>query len=570
MSEEVIQERKTEKIKLKVLSRRGDSVLVGVSSTSDSNKNVGEGLRIIDDPRYYAAGGPEVLAQKRFQLFWDLMDALRLQGYLRASISVIGRSAIGPGWELSKDLYFKEEATDAQAKRLRKFYSYDSKDWNNIKDWYTLTQKLLVGSQYLKFFGQAAFHILRNDRGTPQGLDFLFGLTVPNVDEQGNFKDGEAFHYFPERDPSKKVVFKDPRDVLYIVNPSFDGSHIGSSDVESLVEFNLPLSIYLSLAARRYMENRDTPELIYELPADISDEAFDEFIDVLESKYTGPQNIGKNPVVVAGELNIKEVSNELPKDLPYNEARLDALHETLAVTGTNIDKIGIPTDSDMAAFKERRREFHETTMLPLFRIIEDSLYEQIHLREFNVPGWRFTFKNPDFLTAVERATVHMRYRQQGVLNANEIRNELGLQERTDPDGEEYTVPTGTPTENQGAPPEGREDRPDSPGEVGEPTLDDQDPPRGDDHDDVNSESRSIKSARGEVDDIVEELEAYQRFLANHKGTPPRDFVFVAVPDTVAYIIKEQIDACEGDPKQVKQVFEDAVDEIKNWYLERKW
>ena len=50
-------------------------------------------------------------------------------------------------------------------------------------------------------------------------------------------------------------------------------------------------------------------------------------------------------------------------------------------------------------------------------------------------------------------------------------------------------------EGQGSPPEGREDRPDKPSDTGEPTLDDQDPPRGD--------RRSL---------IIDELSSFQRFM----------------------------------------------------------
>ena len=559
-------EKLIERPKIRILGRSADKIYVGVSAPSDAEKGV-DGVNIIDNELYYASSGPDVLSSRRLQLFWDLMDVLRLQGYMRASISVIGRSAIGPGWELVKDTYFGDEATDMQAKRLRKFYANSAKKWDNIKDWYTLVQKILISSQYLKYFGQAAFHILRNERGTPLGIDFLYGLVVPNVNENGEFESDGAYHYYPSRDISKKVVFNNPRDVLYIVNPAFDGSHIGASDVESLTEFNLPLSIYLSLAARRYMENRDTPELVYELPADISDDAFDEFVEVLQSKYAGPQNIGRNPVVVAGELNIKEISNELPTDLPYGEARLDTLNETLAVTGTNVDKLGIPSNVDTAAFKERRREFHETTMIPLFRIIEESLYEQVHIREFNAPGWRFNFKQPDFLTAVERATVHMRYSQQGVLNPNEIRAELGKPERTDEFGDKYIIPSGTQDEPQGSPPEGREDRPDAPGEVGEPTIDDQDPPRGDGHDDVSSEERFVSPAQ-ELEAITKELEAYKSFYRNRKGSPSRDFVFLYVPDTVGHLITSSLEECSSIEEE-NQVFSDALEEITTWYTEKR-
>ncbi len=150
--------------------------------------------------------------------------------------------------------------------------------------------------------------------------------------------------------------------------------------------------------------------------------------------------------------------------------------------------------------QELRREFHETNMMPLFRMIEEALYDQVHVREFGIRGWVFSFNSPDFLNAVERATVHMRYQQMGAMNANEIRYEIGQPKRTDENGDKYAdqlaqekAKASQPQNPQGSPPEGRADNPDSPSNTGEPTLDNQDPPRGDQHD--NQTQRVLDALR---------------------------------------------------------------------------
>jgi hypothetical protein len=236
--------------------------------------------------------------------FWDMMDTIKIHGYIKAAMSVIGRSAIGAWWGLRKHEEFESMATERQRKRLMRFYLTPVKQWNNIKDFQNIAYKFMVGAMYLRYFGQVGFQILRNELGQPIGFDHLPGYIVPNVDEQGNFK-SPAFYQYPSRDKAKRVEFKDPRDIIFIVNPDFEGHPTGGSDTTSLADFALPLDIYLQTAAREYLRNRDKPEAFYLLSPDVSDEAFDAFVSSLEAKYSGPSNIGKNPIAVKGDLGSK-------------------------------------------------------------------------------------------------------------------------------------------------------------------------------------------------------------------------------------------------------------------------
>lgn len=416
----------------------------------------------------------------KFYQFWDLMDTIEAHGYLRASMSVIGRSAVGTWWHITENPEALSMATERKKKRLYRFYNFEGRSWDNIKDFQTFAQKILLAAMYLRYFGQAAFYIVRNEDGVAIGLDTLHGFIQPNVTPEGFFKN-PAFYQYPTRNPSVRVPFENPRDIIFITNPDWEGYPSGGTDIESLSQFALPTDIYLQTIAREYLKNRDRPEHLYILPSDISDEAFDEFSAMITTRYAGPKNVGKAPIVVQGDLEVKELS-KMPSDLPYQEARSTAREEVLAVSGVGGAKLGLTSHLSSANLRESRREFHETEMRPLFTLMEQALNEQVHVREFGIRGWVFKFNNPDFLTAVEKATVHMRYRDMGVMTPNEIRLDLGKQPRTDPGGDEYEDTISDIHGEQGSPPEGREDNPDSPSHTGEPTLDDQDPPRGDQHD----------------------------------------------------------------------------------------
>lgn len=439
-------------------------------------------------------------------LFWDLMRTIDVHGYTRAAISTIGRSSIGAWWQVSKHPEYRQIARVGQRTKLLNFYYMLDKPWDNIKDFYTIAYKIMTAVMYLRYFGQAAFHILRDGFGRPIGLDFMHGYVVPNVDSSGNFKTPAFVQYLTE-DGTNVIHYNDPMDVVYIVNPDFEGKVTGGTDMEALTNYNLPLDLYLQTGARNYIKNRNKPEAFFVVSPEMSGEAFDAFTKVLTEWYSGPENLGKNPVAVQGDLKIVEL-DKLPDAIPYQETRNSTREETLSVSGVSGAKLGLDTNS-AAEVKELRREFHETTMVPVFRLVELALYEQVHVREFGYRGWEFKFLSPTFLNDVEQATVDMRYYSIGVNNPNEIRERQGLDPREDGDLfvdqlESANAPSNTPLANPdnepGSPPEGREEEPDSPSNVGEPTLDDQDPPRGDQHD--------------EEQRIIKELASYRNFVIN--------------------------------------------------------
>lgn len=502
-----------------------------------------------------AALQPTDAWSSRFSQFWDLMDTIKIHGYVRAAMSVIGRSTVGAWWSLRKHEEFGTQATERQRKRLIRFYLSPEKQWTNIKDFQSIAYKLMVGAMYLRYFGQVGFQILRNELGQPIGFDHLPGYIVPNVDDKGTFK-SPAFFQYPSRNPKDRITFSSPRDIIFIVNPDFEGYPTGGADTASLTNFAFPLDIYLQTAAREYLKNRDKPEAFYLLSSDVSDEAFEDFVSALEEKYSGPSNIGKSPVAVKGDLEIKEL-RQLPSDLPYQQARDDVREELLAVSGTPGAKLGLTASMASANLREMRREFHEATMIPLFRLIEVALWEQLHVREMDAIGWEIRFNNPDFLNAVERATVHLRYKQMSVYSSNDIRYQLGDAPRKDELGDMFddqlaqSKQSATPNP-QGNAPEGRPVEPDAPSQTGEPNTDPPDPVRGDQHDEVSNVL------------MLQELRQWRSFSLRRVGKEARPFQTNYLPDVIRAAIQNDLmgmttaEEIKGYFAEAEQIFLDSL------------
>lgn len=506
----------------------------------------------------------QLVALKKFDLFWTMMDTIDIHGYMSAAISLIGRAAVSAWFKLAKNPEFKNEATERQRKKLYSFYYSMEKDWGNIQDFYTPAYKLLIGMMYFRYFGQAAYFKVRDSKGTPIGFDHLPGLIVPNTDNRGFFK-SPAFIQYPTSNPSVKVEYK-AEDIIYIINPDMRGSMLGGSDIKALAEFTLPLDIYTQTSAREYMKNSSMPELIWMLPADISDEGFNAFVALLESKYMGASNTGRSPIAVQGDVDIKRIDS-YPSDLPYSDSRKETRDELLSVSGTGKAMLGVSEDSGNG-LSQYRRNFFEQTVLPIAKFFELAFWEQVNVREFSARGWVLKFNNPDFLTEVERSTVHMRRIQNGVYSPNDAREELGKDPREDELGEAYTDHTkgkGSSLDNpQGSPPEGREDRPDAPANTGEPTLDDQDPPRGDQHDE---EPRSSMLSR-DNSELIAGLREWKRFAINRvkKGWVLREFNHAFIPEDVAKVIQSYLEESKTI-EEVRGIFDIVIGELEK---ENEW
>jgi len=521
-------DKSTKKVRVKSFHKSFKSKANKALSEDNLSQKAGKLLAVIENN--------DVL--HRYVLFSDIMDTLKVDGFFKASIDRLANSGVGAGWSIDKHADFFTSASDESKKKLNNFYDYSSPEWNNIKDFYGTPSKIAAALIYLRFFGQAAFHVLKDESGEALGFEFIYGFVYPNVNKEGKFKSPAFVQISLE---TKDVVAEYTSDeVIFIVNPDITGRPYGDMLVESLSQYALPLDIYLQSAALSYIQKSRMPPAIWEVPEGIGDDEFDELADYIEDQYEGPENIGKVPLVVSGEINVKRLES-FPKDIPYLEARKQTREEIFTVIGTSARKLGL---TEEGLEKEDRREFFEATMIPLFTYLEDGFTRQIHNRLFDIKDWIFKFGRLDFLDSVERATVHMRYIQNGVYSPDDVRSELGDGPRGDGEGDVYVDPrVGQSQENQGSPPEGREDRPDKPSDTGEPTIDDQDPPRGD--------RRYL---------VIDELSAFQRFMINRWSSKREEYVDFFWNTDDPYII-EVVQEIVSD-SETKEEFISALEKLR--------
>lgn len=485
-----------------------------------------------------------------FTNFWELLNVVESHGYTRAAMSVIGRSTIGTEWGIVPNPEVGRDADSTERKELLDFYYFKDRTWTNVKDYHDILYKLNIGAMYLRFFGFCAYQIVRDkNTGRPLGFDFLHGYTIPNVDSKGEFKPGSAFHQYPLPTLKSKVEYADQNDIIYIMNPDWATSKRGGSDMSSLSDFTLPIDIWLQTVAREYLKNRERPEAMFVLSNDASDEAFNSFVEELKNKYAGAQNIGKNPVAVRGDLEVVEFE-KFADGLPYQDAREDTRHELLAVAGVNESKLGVPTVA--ANYKESRKEFYETTMKPLLKQIASAFNLQINVREFGIYDWLFKFRSPDFMDSIQKATISMRMHGMGAITPNEIREDWGLLPREDELGDMFSdqLELEQQANPQGSPPEGREEAEDRPHETGEPTLDDQDPPRGDD--------KTL---------AIEELKQMSRFVKQRvrKGGQLRDLGSDVIGAEELALINQSIHETVKTVEDVTSLFSDLINLYEEYY-----
>jgi hypothetical protein len=198
-------------------------------------------------------------------------------------------------------------------------------------------------------------------------------------------------------------------------------------------------------------------------------------------------------------------------------------------------------------------------------MLEFGFYEQIHVREFAAPGWNLQFNSPDFLSALERATVDMRYFQLNAKTVNEVRRSVGLAERSDGRGDWFADQfneygnSSIGDENDGIidPPEIEAQDEDAVQEHPD------DPVRGDDHDDFGSGNRKW------LDDVVDELEIFRKFSKKRlkAGKQLRQFNSSILSGDLVATIQEHVKGVSS-PAGVDAVIDSVVRDIRESYDER--
>lgn len=342
-----------------------------------------------------------------------------------ATLDSVSRSIVGAGWQFVPVKEFADEATQRQRRKVESFFAYSEAKWDNIKDFQSFPDKLALTINQYRLTGQCAWEIVRDGTGTPVGFDVLSGFTIPNVDELGYFK-APAWTHYPWG--KSKGIEYDLDELAYFFNSGVTGNIDGESLYEALMNTSLPSDLFAAISYRSLFENTNAPyNGLWTVDPTVSDEDLDMFVSLLEERYAGVQNYGRNPLVVRGSADFKPITSRNEEDAPYLEGRAFNREEFLGVTGVDGNKLGLTDSANKGNIRETRREFHENTLRPLFRRLEDDIYRQVIVKQLGIKAWMLKFNVPDITTRIEDSSISMRNLQWGINNVNEVRAERGLE-----------------------------------------------------------------------------------------------------------------------------------------------
>jgi len=417
---------------------------------------------------------------------------------------------------------------------IRSFFEDRYKDYVHVRDYITTGSKLMYTAANLKLHGQAAWEILYDDDGVPTGFDVIPGYIVPNVDDDG-YLESPAFtaHLWTGGQVEYEVG-----DIVYFVMPWREGAPWGDSEYDALLDVVIPADIHAGISYREIFENINAPyNGVWEVDPNVSDEDFEFFLNLLDERYTGSRNYGRNIVAIRGTVNWKPTASLSDEDAPYLGGREFSRDEVASVTGVNTNKLGITANATKANMRESRRDFFEAAQGPILRVMEEVITDQVIWRLFGEDRLCFKFRQPDFLNALERATVNMREIQTGVISPNEARAQKGMPPRDG--GDVYVDPT-----------QGR-----APSRVA-----------GDGESDIPEPERPPRDEEDTSKDVLRELRQWMRFEKRiRQGKRAKRKFFVRhVPRPIAELIEDRIDGVE-DPEIVEEVFRQIMDAVEKGY-----
>jgi len=475
----------------------------------------------------------------------DLMDAVAVVPFLSASGAVIGRSVVGPGFDIV-EAELGAGGSKRKRQRILDFFNYVSPMQRSVKDIYSPLAKIYTTAFSFRMFGHSAWEIIR-DKSTnvPLGFDIVPGVIKPNIEPDGTFKRPAYIQYLRVNGVDSKFDFNDPEDVVFFAVPDYSGG-IYMAELLALSEYTLPSEIYAAVAYRSLHENRDAPYSgFWYTPSDIDDDTFSRFVAMVNARYTGSANYGRNPIIMKGEGGFKSIA-PARDDAPYLEGRQINRQEISATTGVSGAKHGIETSSDM---RELRREFYESTMRPVMALIEESIYVNVCIRLFGAPEWKFKFRRPDFTTAVEDASIELRRIQWGQWSPNEARASRGEAPREG--GDYYLVPANMNVDGKPGRPE-NQPVDDNQGDM-EPSEEDPVPP-----------TQPPEQPVVEENAIVDELRKWRRFAMRVAGGKRfrRDFVpSEYMPESLAEFVFDALDDIGDNIDTVAEFFDDLIAEF---------
>jgi HK97 family phage portal protein len=226
-------------------------------------------------------------------------------------------------------------------------------------------------------------------------------------------------------------------DILHIPGLTFDG-YIGVTPI-SYAQNALNAGKNQDEFTNNFYNNGVNFSGAFEIPDELSDDAFKRLKADMESNYKGLLNAGK-PLILEGGAKFKEVSMKL-SDAQFIESKRFTVEDVCRLFRVPLHLVQDLSRSTNNNIEHQSLEFVMYTMLPWFKRWEENLNLQLLTTEDKKLGRYFEFKIDTLLRgdAKARAEAYATGRQWGWLSVNDIRR----MENMDPipNGDIYLQPS---------------------------------------------------------------------------------------------------------------------------------
>ena len=377
-------------------------------------------------------GGLSVTKSNSYLLHDELVGVWRIHPWTRSAVGTIGRSLVGPGFEIVEREEGGADANKEDRQRILDYFYPREKRWHSIKDFVTTPAKIYLTAVYLKLFGQAAWEQIRDGFGQLHGFDFVYGKIAPNYDLAGAFKNPAWYQY----SRAGAMEYERPDDLVYFVSPDIDGYMTGSSDLEAATSTTLTTDLLAGLANQSMIENISAPDGLFVVNEDMGDDLWEEVQAEIHDLYSGPINFGRPMVAARGLVDFKEFSQH--RDMQWGESRNFNREEISAATGAYTGILGLMEGLSRANLNAVARQFWATTNKPLARLVEETINEQVIQRDLGISDWVVRFRPPEFQTEGEQVYDSIRRLTHAISTPNEEARRYGFP--TFPGGDIRLVP----------------------------------------------------------------------------------------------------------------------------------
>lgn len=409
-------------------------------------------FNMVPQPRREGGEGMDFASIRAFAENYDLLRLVietRKDQLCKMEWNIVGRS--------KKD---KIEEDDKRVQEIEKFFRRPDgiNCWN---DWLrTLVEDMLV-------IDAATLYPRKTLGGQPFALEIVDGATIkPLIDSSGRTPlEGPAYQQIIKGMPASEYTL---HELIYRPRNKRSWKVYGYSPVEQII-MTVNIALRRQVSQLQYYTEGNIPEAFGSVPEEWTPEQIREMQTIWDSMIEGQQASKRKVKFIPGGVEIKQTREATIKDV-YDEwlARIVCFAFSISPQAlvTMMNRATAETAAETAALEG---------LAPLQTWIKD-LMDFVIENYFGYDDLVFKWNDGKELDPVAQSTVHKNYVECGVLDTDEVREELGKDPRA---AKTNAVPSSVPNGEMALPPNGQPaDQPSADGQVvaaaGEgtaPTLD---------------------------------------------------------------------------------------------------